>query len=59
MENHFHTEGKAIIGKFNCFEWESKLVEVENVINDDRLEIRGRYLAKLIDYFQGNLHKIQ
>jgi len=32
---------------------------VENVINDDRLEIRERYLAKLVDYFQSHFGKIQ
>lgn len=45
--------------RFNTFEWESKLVEVEKVINDDRLEVRERHLAKLVDYFQSHLKTIQ
>jgi hypothetical protein len=32
---------------------------VENVVNDDRLEIRERYLSKLVNYFQGNLMRIK
>ena len=59
IESHFHEEERAVLGRFNCSEWESKLQEVENVVNDDRLEVRERYLSKLVNYFQGNLMRIK
>ena len=59
LDHHFHHEGRLVLAKFNTNEWECKFQEVENVLNNDTLKVKEEYLTKVIQYFNGNLRKIQ
>jgi hypothetical protein len=59
LEEHFHEEERLVLTKFNATEWEGKLQEVENVLNNDTLKIKEDYLTKVVDYFNDKLSKIK
>ena len=47
------------MAKFNSNEWEGKLQEVENILNNDTLKLKEEFLIKAIDNLNQNLRNIK